>query len=154
MRRSGSAHRREFTVACSTTPLWAGETTWFCCGAAWGPCGSAGGGACGNCSSAANHAAWPYASQACWDITRPDLCGETGIVLRGCGSVMNVSHQCSGATVCVTITDCGPRTHSFCGEESCCGDTCRINRVIDLTPAAFSLIGSLDSGLLPVVITE
>jgi hypothetical protein len=141
-------------VACSTTPLWAGETTWFCCGAAWGPCDSAGGGACGNCSSAANHGAWPNASQACWDITRPDLCGEGGLPRRGCGSVMNVRHQCTNATVCITITDCGPRTRSFCGEQSCCGGNCRVNRVLDLTPAAFSAIGSLDSGVLPVVITE
>lgn len=141
-------------MACSSTPLWAGETTWFCCGAAWGPCGSAGGGACGNCRSASHHGAWPNASQACWDITRPDLCGEHGIVRRGCGSVMNVRHQCSGATVCITITDCGPRTKSFCGEQTCCGGECRINRVLDLTPAAFSAIGSLSSGVLPVIITE
>ncbi|MEK8174817.1 hypothetical protein NKH77_54480 [Streptomyces sp. M19] len=29
-----------------------------------------------NCQSSAYHGAWPNASQACWDITRPDLCGE------------------------------------------------------------------------------
>jgi hypothetical protein len=60
----------------------------------------------------------------------------------------------TNATVCITITDCGPRTRSFCGEQSCCGGNCRVNRVLDLTPAAFSAIGSLDSGVLPVVITE
>ncbi|WP_243740696.1 septal ring lytic transglycosylase RlpA family protein [Streptomyces sp. 8K308] len=95
-----------------------------------------------------------HLSQACWELTRPDLCGESGIPARGCGSVLNVRHQCTGATVRVAIADCGPRTSGFCGEQACCDDTCLTNRVLDLTPAAFSAIGSLDSGLLPVVITE
>ncbi|WP_225846699.1 RlpA-like double-psi beta-barrel domain-containing protein [Streptomyces sp. HPF1205] len=140
-------------MACGSTALWAGETTWFCCGSSWGPCGSAGTGACGTCQSAKYQAAWPNTSSACFSITRPDLCGET-IVRRGCGSVMNVRHQCSGATVCVTVSDCGPRTQSFCGEETCCNGSCRTNRVIDLTPAAFSAIGNLSSGKLPVYIYE
>ncbi|AXE82231.1 MULTISPECIES: RlpA-like double-psi beta-barrel domain-containing protein [Streptomyces] len=140
-------------MACGSTSLWAGETSWFCCGNAWGPCSSAGGGACGNCQSSAHHGAWPNASQACWNITRPDLCGEN-IPRRGCGAVMNVKHQCSGATVCITITDCGPRTKDWCGEATCCNGTCRTNRVLDLTPAAFSAIGNLSSGKLPVYIYE
>jgi len=73
---------------------------------------------------------------------------------RGCGSVMNVRHQCTGATVCITIADCGPRTRSFCGATSCCGGQCRTNHVIDLTPAAFSRIGNLSSGHLPAWIYE
>jgi hypothetical protein len=49
----------------------------------------------------------------------------------------------------VSIADCGPDTNSFCGERTCCGSTCRTNRLIDLTPSAFSAIASLDSGLAP-----
>ncbi|MQY16627.1 hypothetical protein SRB5_68290 [Streptomyces sp. RB5] len=142
-------------MACSNTYLWAGETTWFCCGAAWGPCASAGGGACGNCRSGSYHGAWPNASAACYSITRPDLCsGEGGIPRRGCGSVMKVVQQCSRAAVCITITDCGPRTHSFCGEATCCSGQCRTNRILDLTPAAFSAIASLNSGKTGVQIYE
>jgi hypothetical protein len=126
-------------VACSTTYLWRGETTWFCCGPAWGPCGTWGG---------AN------ASAACWDITRPDQCGEGNIPRRGCGAVMRVRHQCTNAAVCFTIRDCGPRTRSFCGEATCCGGACRTNRILDLTPRAYSAIGSLSSGKLPVWIYE
>jgi hypothetical protein len=145
--------RRDFDMACGSTSLWAGETTWFCCGSAWGPCGSTGTGACGTCQSNAHQAAWPNTSAACFDITRPDLCGEN-IPRRGCGAVMNVRHQCSGATVCVTVSDCGPRTKSFCGEATCCNGSCSTNRVIHLTPSAFSAIGSLSSGKLPVYIYE
>lgn len=140
-------------MACGSTYLWRGEATWFCCGNAWGPCGSTGTGACGNCHSGHYKAAWPNASQACYDITRPDLCGEGNIPRRGCGAVMNVRHQC-GATVCVSIADCGPRMKSFCGEKACCNGTCRTNRVIDLTAAAYSAIASLSTGKVPVWIYE
>lgn len=141
-------------MACGSTYIWRGESTWFCCGGGWGPCAPTGGGACGNCQSGSYHAAWPNASQACYNITRPDLCaGEGGIPRRGCGSVMNVRHSC-GATVCVTITDCGPRTHSWCGEAACCNGGCNTNRIFDLTPAAFSAIGNLNSGKIPVWIYE
>ncbi|GAB2904273.1 septal ring lytic transglycosylase RlpA family protein [Streptomyces mayteni] len=138
----------------ATDALWAGETTWFCCGASWGPCGAAGGGACGDCRADGDHAAWPHLSESCWELTRPDLCGEHDLPRRGCGSVLTVSHQCTGAAVTVTVSDCGPRTREFCGEGVCCEGDCRTNRVLDLTPAAFAALGSLDSGVLPVVITE
>lgn len=140
-------------MACGSTYLWQGETTWFCCGGGWGPCGDAGTGACGTCQSSQNMGAWPYTSQACWDITRPDVCGEN-LPFRGCGAVMNVQHQCTGATVCVTIADCGPQTDLWCGEQTCCDNNCRTNRIFDLTPAGFSAIGNLDAGMLPVVIYE
>lgn len=140
-------------MACGSTPLWAGKCTWFCCGQKWGPCKKAGTGACGTCHSTKMMGAWPYASQNCWDITRPDKCGER-LPKRGCGSQMLVKHNCSGKSVCITISDCGPRTKSFCGAKSCCGDTCRTNHIIDLTPAAFARIGNLDSGHVPVLIYE
>lgn len=141
-------------MACGSTYLWRGKCTWFCCGGGWGPCGSTGTGACGTCQSGQLKGAWPNASAACWNITRPDLCGEGNMPRRGCGAVMNVRHQCSGATVCVSIADCGPRTKSFCGATSCCGGQCRTNHVFDLTPAAFARIGSLSSGHVPVWIYE
>lgn len=140
-------------MGCGSNYLWRGKCTWFCCGNSWGPCSSKGNGACGTCQSDKHMGAWPYASEACWDITRPDKCGEH-LPQRGCGSQMKVKHQCSGASVCITIADCGPRTKSFCGAESCCHDECRTNHILDLTPAAFSAIGNLDSGHLPVWIYE
>jgi hypothetical protein len=139
-------------MACGSTYVWRGLTTWFCCGGAWGPCGSAGTGACGTCQSSRHMAAWPNLSSACWSVTNPGACGEY-MPRRGCGSVFNVRHQC-GATVCVTLADCGPNTQLFCGSSSCCNGACRTNRILDLTASAFSAIGSLSSGILPVWIYE
>jgi hypothetical protein len=119
-----------------------GEMSWFCCGASWGPCGSAGGGACGNC-------AWPNTSTGCFDITRPDQCGEN-LSRRTCGHVFYVTSQCGGGCVSVSIADCGPDTNRFCGERTCCGSACASNRLIDLTPSAYSAIASLSTGLSPV----
>lgn len=139
-------------MACGSTYVWRGLSTWFCCGNSWGPCGSAGTGACGTCRSSSHMAAWPNLSSACWSVTDPAACGEN-MPRHGCGSVFNVRNQC-GATVCVTLADCGPDTQLFCGEESCCNGQCRTNRIIDLTPSAFSAIGSLSSGVLPVWVYE
>lgn len=125
------------------------EASWFCCGAAWGPCGSAGGGACGNCNSSSHQCAWPNTSASCFNITRPDLCGED-LLRWGCGHTFFVSSLCSGAKVTVTIADCGPSTSEFCGEKTCCGGSCATDRLLDLTPSAFSVIASLSNGLTPV----
>jgi hypothetical protein len=129
-----------------------GEMSWFCCGVAWGPCGSAGGGACGNCNSGNHQHAWPNASAACFNITRPDLCG-LGLTQRGCGYVHTIRNLCTGKSVTSSIADCGPNTHQFCGEQSCCGGACASNRLVDLTPAAFSAIGNLSSGLQPASVS-
>lgn len=126
-----------------------GEISWFCCGNAWGPCGSAGGGACGDCNSGSMQHAWPNTSDACFDITRPDSCGISGMSRRGCGFAHATTNLCTNARVVTTIADCGPQTDLFCGEQSCCGGTCASNRILDLTPAAYSAIASLSSGLLP-----
>jgi hypothetical protein len=128
-----------------------GEASWFCCGTAWGPCGSAGGGACGNCSSSKHQHAWPAASSACLSITDPAACG-VGLTQRGCGFVHYVTNQCNGKEVASSIADCGPNTHQFCGEKTCCGSTCGTNRLVDLTASAFSAISSLSNGLIPVKI--
>jgi hypothetical protein len=78
----------------SASPAY-GEMSWFCCGASWGPCGSAGGGACGNCNSGSHQCAWPDASAGCFNITRPHQCGES-LARRTCGHVFSVTSQCSG----------------------------------------------------------
>lgn len=131
---------------------WTGEASWFCCGAAWGPCASAGGGACGDCRSGSHQHAYPNISNACFDITRPDLCGET-LTQRGCGFVHITTNMCNNLSVSSSIADCGPNTHLFCGERTCCNGHCGTNRVIDLTASAFSAIANLSSGLIPVSIT-
>ncbi len=126
-----------------------GEASWFCCGNAWGPCGTAGHGACGTCNSGSYQHAWPNVSSSCWNVTRPDLCGDS-LTQRGCGFVHYTTSLCTGARVGTSIADCGPNTHLFCGEAACCGSACGTDRIIDLTPAAFSAIASLSRGLLPV----
>jgi hypothetical protein len=93
--------------------------------------------------------AWPNASTACFDITRPDLCGLS-LTQRPCGFKHYVTNLCNGLEVAVALADCGPNTHDFCGERTCCGSHCASNRIIDLTPAAFSKIASLSTGLRPV----
>jgi len=134
-------------MACGTSFIERGTMSWFCCGGAWGPCGPAGGGACGGCQSGSRHCAWPNASAACFDITRPDRCGKS-IPRKGCGTVLHVTNRCNGQCTRVVVRDCGPRTQSFCG-QNCCGDTCGSGRIIDLTPAAFSAIASLSAGVRP-----
>ena len=125
------------------------ETSWFCCGAGWGPCGSAGGGACGNCQSGSRHCAWPNTSDACFDITRPDKCGDN-LLRRTCGHTFYVEHLCGNTEIAVRIADCGPQTDWWCGEQSCCSGNCATNRLLDLTPSAYSAIGNLSSGVMPV----
>ncbi|MCF6467695.1 hypothetical protein FAF44_04610 [Nonomuraea sp. MG754425] len=129
-----------------------GEVSWFCCGTAWGPCSSTGKGACGTCNSGSLQHAWPNTSDACWAITRPDSCGVS-LTRRTCGFRHRITALCTGASVVTAIADCGPQTDLFCGERSCCGATCASNRLIDLTPAAYTQIASLSSGLRPVEIS-
>lgn len=128
------------------------EGSWFCCGSSWGPCGSAGHGACGTCNSSSHQCAWPNISSACFDVTRPDRCGDNMASL-GCGHSLSVTGVCTGKTVSVTIADCGPASYEFCGERTCCGGHCGTDRLIDLTPAAFSAIASLSSGLTVVTVS-
>jgi hypothetical protein len=131
-----------------------GVASWFCCGNAWGPCGTAGFGACGTCNSGSFQHAWPNASDACFAVTRPDACGES-LSRRTCGFTHRTTNLCNGRQVATTIADCGPHTDMFCGQTICCGGgtNCTWNRLIDFTPAAFSSLGSLSSGVLPVLIT-
>jgi hypothetical protein len=128
-----------------------GETSWFCCGAAWGPCGATNKGACGTCNSGSRQCAWPNASDACFNITRPDQCGEN-LLRRTCGHTFFVRNLCRTTEIAVTIADCGPHTNFWCGEQSCCSGSCATNRIFDLTPSAFSAIGNLSSGLIPMAV--
>lgn len=129
------------------------ETTWFCCGTAWGPCGGTGRGACGTCNSGSLQCAWPNTSDACFAITRPDRCGDT-LLRRTCGHRFTITSLCNGRAVSVSIADCGPQTDLWCGERTCCGGTCATNRLMDLTPAAYSRIASLGTGKHPVRIAS
>ncbi|CAM3510292.1 hypothetical protein [Stackebrandtia soli] len=129
-----------------------GEFSWFCCGNGWGPCGTTGTGACGTCHSGNLQHAWTNASDACFAITRPDKCG-INIARRTCGHRHTTTNRCNGAAVATTIADCGPQTDLWCGERSCCGSVCEHSRVIDLTPAAYSRIANLSTGLRPCVVT-
>src|SRR5262245_9293918 len=96
------------------------EVSWFCCGNAWGPCGTHVHGSCGTCNSGNLQHAWPNASDACFNITRPDRCGDS-VVRRTCGFRHVTTNRCTGSRVTTAIADCGPQTDLFCGERSCCG---------------------------------
>lgn len=135
-------------MACGTNLVARGLMTWFCCGNAWGPCGGAGGGACGGCQSRLHHCAWPNRNAACFDITRPDRCGKS-LPRHGCGHRFFVTNRCSGDCVGVVVQDCGPQTDLFCGQRNCCGGTCGEDKIIDLTPSAFSAIANLSAGVRP-----
>jgi len=54
--------------------------------------------------------------------------------------------------ITVHIADCGPHTNDWCGERSCCNGNCASDRLLDLTPAAYSAIGNLSSGLIPMAV--
>jgi hypothetical protein len=97
------------------------------------------------------HCAWPNTSDACFAITRPDKCGDD-LLRRTCGHRFYAKHLCGTTEIAVTITDCGPQTDLWCGERKCCSGNCATNRLIDFTPAAFSKLGSLSAGLIPVTI--
>ena len=135
-------------MACGSTVVVRGLTSWFCCGNAWGPCGGTGHGACGTCNSGSHQCAWPHASSACYSLTNPPACGIS-LPAYGCGHKFYVYNPCNGACVAVTIADCGPATDQFCGETKCCGSLCRSNRILDLTASAFSSIASLSAGIIP-----
>jgi hypothetical protein len=128
--------------------LMEGIASFFCCGSAYSPyCGAAGSGACGTCNSNSIQCAWPnlafhgtnYAAGC-----RPDLpqffCGDTFYVVSHCPGY-------SGAFP--TIADHGPNTAIFCHNSSPCFSDCG-DRIIDLTPACFAMIASLDAGLTSV----
>lgn len=135
-------------MACGTNLVTRGLTTWFCCGNSFGPCGPAGHGACGTCNSGSHQCAWPNISSACLSVTNPGACGVS-LARFGCGHRFFITNRCNSRCVSVTIADCGPATDQFCGERVCCGSTCGTNRIMDLTPSAFSAIGSLSAGILP-----
>ncbi|MGH3660955.1 MAG: hypothetical protein ACRDTQ_03735 [Micromonosporaceae bacterium] len=68
---------------------------------------------------------------------------------RGCGFRHRTRNRCNGSSVVTSIADCGPQTDLFCGEQACCGGTCSRDRMMDLTPGAYSRIASLSGGKFP-----
>jgi len=149
---------------CCSVPLYAtGVASWFCCGpdsypGACGGCGSCTGcfdipinpvcagvgggecyatGACGPCDNIQHHAAWQ------------NLAGFPGCVgcpctpQVSCGTGLTVIDPCLSAGNGVTVQDHGPGACTA-GPTGCHGLT---NRIIDLTPAAFSVWHDLTIGL-------
>ncbi len=136
-------------MGCSDKFVKTGLMTWFCCGSGWGPCAPVSSrGACGTCHSSYRQCAWPNISDACRAITRPEDCGIS-IPRYGCGHGFYVVNKCSGKCTFVRVADCGPDTNAFCGQFSSCGEWGGRNRIIDLTPAAWAAIASLEYGIRP-----
>ncbi|HEU5376232.1 MAG TPA: hypothetical protein VFV38_12375 [Ktedonobacteraceae bacterium] len=121
-----------------------GLGSWFCCGSAWGPCGSAGHGACGTCNSSHYNCAWPDIGTNCYFVG----CGEPSERVS-CGQKISIYNHCTGKTVSTTVADCGPNEKDFCGQKAPdCGSY--YDRIVDMTPAAFSAIAPLNQGICSV----
>lgn len=132
-----------------------GVASWFCCGSAYSVCPAEGSGACGTCESSKDMCAWPGASQACLDLVGTCLT-HSSFVRSGCGTTIEVENYCDTSySVTTTVADCGPYVSKFCGDTA--GDcTCSVckDRIIDLTPAAYTKLGvSLTTGLVTVRVT-
>ena len=63
-------------MACGSTSLWAGESHLVLLRQRLGSVRQRRHRRLRHLPVQQQQAAWPNASQACWDITRPDLCGE------------------------------------------------------------------------------
>lgn len=131
-------------------PVAPGLATWFCCGDPSGSnCPTSNTtGACGTCQNTILGCAWPNISDACLAFDDPGACGVDPARL-GCGTALTIVNRCTGGSVGVTIVDCGPQVNLFCNTTHCCGTVCGSNRIVDLTPAAFSAIADLAVGVLP-----
>ena len=123
-------------MSCTTNQVAAGNMTWFCCGNAWGPCGSAGHGACGTCNPASHQCAWPNISDACVAITGPQDCGIS-LGRYGCGHGFYVVDKCNSSCVFVTVADCGPDNEQLLRQFTSCGSFGGRNRIVDLTASAW-----------------
>ncbi len=125
-----------------------GVATWFCCGDAYGPCGTTGHGKCGTCNSGSIQHAWPYVSPGCNYVG----CGRT-LQQYSCGIKQTIQNPCTSKSILAPVADCGPNMPLFCGDKKsdCAAYT---DRIIDLTPAAFTALGvSLSAGKMSVVVT-
>lgn len=126
-----------------------GVASWFCCGNAYGPCSSAGTGACGTCQSSDYQCAWPKIGTGC----RYNACyysdSNAGMATLNCGDSVLVTNPCNNYSLYVTVADCGPHMSNFCDETAPdCSPSAYYDRIIDLTPAAFSYFAPLDQGLM------
>jgi hypothetical protein len=137
-------------AAASSTFLVIG--TWYCCRVQ--ACGSndpnclPGSGACGVCRSDRKQTAYPRLS-----TTGCERCGTLDCCLalprRRCGASATIVNPCNSQSVNVRIQDCIGSTSSV----SSVGCRSRHCRVLDLTPCAFSAIGSLSTGIINMNIT-
>jgi hypothetical protein len=138
-------------AAASSTFLVIG--TWYCCGGVQA-CGSNDpnclccGGACGVCRSDRKQTAYPRLS-----TTGCEKCGTLDCCLalprRACGASATIKNPCNSKSVNVRIQDCIGST-SLVNSVGCKNRHCR---VLDLTPCAFSAIGSLSTGIINMNIT-
>jgi hypothetical protein len=132
-------------AAASSTFLVIG--TWYCCRVQ--ACGSndpfclPGSGACMVCRSDRKQTAYPRLS-----TTGCEKCGTLDCCLalprRRCGASATIVNPCNSKSVNVRIQDCIGNT-DFVSSVGCKNRHCR---VLDLTPCAFSAIGSLSTGII------
>lgn len=126
-----------------------GTASWFCCGSAYGPCGSAGGGSCGDCQSSQYHAAWPKLQRPGYPNCDYSGCGMS-LPWEYCGSLIRVKSKCNYQSVWVTVKTCGPAQKYYCNMSVACGSCGSLcSALVDLTPHAFSRIADLDLGRIP-----
>lgn len=127
---------------------WYGVAGWFCCGGAYGPCGPAGGGSCGTCESSQYHCAWPKLNRPGYPYCDYTACNYPMEEVY-CDQLLIVVDVCNNLGVGVNVKDCGPDMALFCGDTAPdCSPPGYYDRIVDLTPAAFSAMAPLDQGLL------
>ena len=109
-------------------------------------------GKCGTWNNGAYQATWPI-------VTTYSLCDYSGcgqsLLARQCGSTMYITNRCNGASIGVTVADCGPNMRSYCSTPERCppgGIVGYEPAITDLTPAAFSAIADLALGTIPVTV--
>ncbi|GBC78604.1 hypothetical protein HRbin08_02100 [bacterium HR08] len=109
-------------------------------------------GKCGTWNNTAYQATWPI-------VTTYSLCDYSGcgqsLLARQCGSTMYVTNRCNGASIGVTVADCGPNMRNYCSAPERCppgGIVGYEPAITDLTPAAFSAIADLALGTIPMTV--
>lgn len=101
--------------------------------------------ACGTCSSGNLQCAWPKLTTGCGPFNG-NCSLDPSFERHSCGVHIPVMNACTGASITVTIADCGPTIR--CVPPVACNGYTKV--FLDLTRAAFSAIGNLNAGLLDV----
>lgn len=135
-------------VASAYAATYFGVAGWFCCGSAWGKCGTYPIGSCNDCSNDIYGCAFPKLDRPGYPLCDYTACSKP-MQQTVCYQSLSVFNACSSSGVDVTVRSCGPNMGRFCGNRAPdCSPSVYYDRIIDLTQRAFSSIAPLDQGLV------